>query len=82
MLFRSVRFSPNEIFRRELTIIGSHSLSNNLPDAIAVLDSLGERADRLVSHQLSLDEIAAQLHEPQRGGSLKMQYRAEPGVAS
>lgn len=73
----TARFSPNEIFRRELTIVGSHSLSDNLPDAIAVLHQLGERADRLVSHQLSLDGIAEQLRAPQKSGSLKMQYRAD-----
>ena len=73
-------FSPNEIFRRELMLVGSHSLSGNLPDAIAVLRQLGDRADRLVSHRLPLDGIAAQLRSPQKSGSLKMQYQTEIGA--
>ena len=69
-------FSPYEIFRRELTIVGSHSLSGNLPDALDVLGRLGERADRLVSHRLPLAGIAEQLRAPAKAGTMKLQYRA------
>lgn len=72
-------FSPYEIFRRELTLVGSHSLSNNLPDALDILHRLGERADRLVSHHLSLEQIAEQLHAPAKAGTMKLQYRAGHG---
>lgn len=67
-------FSPHEVFRRELTLVGSHSLSDNLPDALSILDRLDERADRLVSHRLPLDGILDQLRHPTKAGSMKMQY--------
>ncbi len=70
-------FSPHEVFRRELTLVGSHSLSDNLPDALSILDRLGERADRLVSHRLPLDGILEQLRHPAKAGSMKLQFAAE-----
>ncbi len=71
-----VGLSPYEIFRRELTLVGSHSLSGNMPDAIAVLSGLGERATALVSHRLPLEAIAERLRAPVKKGSLKIQFAA------
>ena len=70
-------FSPYEIFRRELTLIGSHAVSFNLPDAIEVLNGLGEKAEALVSHRLTLDGVANQLATPVKTGTMKMQYSAQ-----
>jgi threonine dehydrogenase-like Zn-dependent dehydrogenase len=70
-------FSPHEVFRRELMLVGSHSLSGNLPDALAIIERLGERADRLVSHRLTLDGILDQLRWPTKAGSMKMHYGAD-----
>jgi D-altritol 5-dehydrogenase len=70
------RFSPFEIFRRELTLVGSHSLSFNLPDAIETLIQLGARAEKLVSHRLPLEDIAAQMLSPPKKGTMKIQYDA------
>ena len=69
-------FSPYEIFRRELTLIGSHSLCFNLPDALEVLQGLGSKAEALVSHRLPLAEIARQLAHPLKTGTMKVQYDA------
>jgi threonine dehydrogenase-like Zn-dependent dehydrogenase len=70
-------FSPYEIFRRELILIGSHSLSDNLPDALNVLAKLGARAEALVSHRLPLRAIAEQLRAPVKSQTMKIQYEAE-----
>jgi threonine dehydrogenase-like Zn-dependent dehydrogenase len=69
-------FSPYEIFRRELVLIGSHSLCFNLPDAISVLAGLGRKADALVSHRLPIEAIARQVLEPAKSGTMKIQYQA------
>lgn len=69
-------FSPYEIFRRELTLVGSHSLSFNLPDAIDTLRKLGPRADALVSHRMSLEAMTAHILDPHIGGTMKIQYDA------
>lgn len=69
-------FAPFEIFRRELTLVGSHSLSNNIPDAVAVLKRLGSRAAALVSHRLPLEAVAEQLRSPVKGGTMKVQFEA------
>ena len=62
-------FSPHEVFRRELTMVGSHSLSDNLPNALAIIGQLGARAERLVSHRLPLGGILEQLGRPTKAGS-------------
>ena len=69
-------FSPFEIFRRELTLVGSHSLSNNIPDALSVLAMLGRRAEALVSHRLPLEGIAEHMRAPVKGGTMKIQFAA------
>ena len=70
-------FSPYEIFRRELTLIGSHAVSFNLPDAIEVLQGLGAKAEALVSHRLPLSGIAQQMVAPVKTGTMKIQYSAQ-----
>ncbi|WP_027136222.1 zinc-dependent alcohol dehydrogenase family protein [Geminicoccus roseus] len=67
-------FSPYEIFRRELTLIGSHAVCFNLPDAVEVLKGLGRRAEALVSHRLPLADIAQQMATPLKTGTMKIQY--------
>ncbi len=55
-----VSISPFEIFRRQIKIVGSHSLNRNIPDALAILshDNEGLMA-RLVSHRLPLTEVVS-----------------------
>jgi len=71
-----IEVSPYDIFRRELILIGSHAVSNNLPDAIAVLQGLGGKAEALVSHRLPLEGIAQQMVSPTKRGTMKIQYDA------
>ena len=68
-----IRISPAEIFRRELTIVGSHSLKRNIPDALRVLGLNRAAAQRLVTHRISLDEMATQLTCPQKKSRMKTQ---------
>ena len=70
-------FAPFEIFRRELALVGSHSLSNNIPDALFVLQGLGARAESLVSHRLPLEAIGRHMASPVKEGTMKIQFSAE-----
>ena len=52
-----ISVAPFEIFRRQIRIVGSHSLNRNIPQALEILkQDKGEMA-RLVSHQLPLREM-------------------------
>ncbi len=48
---------PFEVFRRQLTLAGSHSLNHNIPRSLEVIAGLGTNADRVVSHRLPLTEV-------------------------
>ena len=73
---RTVRFSPFEIFRRQIRVAGSHSLNHNVPEALAVLRRSGETMGKLVSHELALADIEPFLNGGGSAGSMKVQYRA------
>ncbi len=68
-----IEISPFEVFRRQLTLAGTHSLNHNVPEAIAALGADAERIGRLVSHRLPLDEVAAIFGGRAPPGSLKVQ---------
>ncbi len=66
--------SPFEVFRRQLTLAGSHSLNHNIPAALGVIAGLGNDIDRAVSHKLPLEEISTILDGTPLAGSLKVQW--------
>lgn len=66
--------SPFEVFRRQLTLAGSHSLNHNIPRSLGIISGLGADIDRAVSHQLPLDEIAKILDTSPPKDSLKVQW--------
>ena len=68
---------PFEIFRRQLTLAGTHSLNHNLPAALDALRAAGPEIGRLVSHRVPLEEIAAILSGGAPKGSLKVQAVSE-----
>lgn len=72
-----IGIAPFEVFRRQLTLAGSHSLNHNIPEALKVIAGLGADADRLVSHKVSLDEISKFLSSKPPQGSLKVQWSAD-----
>ncbi|KIN70535.1 Alcohol dehydrogenase GroES domain protein [Sulfitobacter noctilucae] len=69
--------SPFEVFRRQLTLAGSHSLNHNIPKSLAVIAGLGSDIDRAVSHRLPLNEISKLLETKPPQDSLKVQWMAE-----
>ena len=57
----TVSISPFEIFRRELTILGSFTEVDSFPDALAVFRSGAIRTQGLVTHRFALRDYAAAL---------------------
>ncbi len=72
-----IEISPFEIFRRQLSLVGSHSLNHNIPDALAAIETFGPEIARLVSHQMPLEEVATALAGKRPPGSLKVQARLD-----
>jgi threonine dehydrogenase-like Zn-dependent dehydrogenase len=68
-----IEISPFEVFRRQLTLAGSHSLNHNIPAALNIITSYGKKIEDIVSHKLSLDEVASILSAKPPKGSLKIQ---------
>ncbi|WP_288191839.1 zinc-dependent alcohol dehydrogenase family protein [uncultured Phyllobacterium sp.] len=73
-----IQIAPFEIFRRQISLVGSHSLNRNIPDALAILQRDNGTMARLVSHRLPLDDILPYLAKgaatPQ---TMKVQFSAE-----
>jgi len=72
----TARFSPFDIFRRQIRIAGSHSLNHNIPEALAVLERSGKTMGKLISHELALADIGPFLNGKGSAGSMKVQYKA------
>lgn len=66
--------SPFEVFRRQLTLAGSHSLNHNIPRSLGIIAGLGADIDRAISHQLPMDEISKILSTSPPKDSLKVQW--------
>lgn len=69
--------SPFEVFRRQLTLAGSHSLNHNIPRSLEVISGLGSEVDRAVSHRLSLSEISDILNSKPPKDSLKVHWATD-----
>ena len=68
-----IEIAPFELFRRQITLAGSHSLNHNIPQALSALRAFGDDIGRLVSHRLPLDEVAKVFDGKAPRGSLKIQ---------
>jgi len=68
-----IEISPFDVFRRQLTLVGSHSLNHNIPAALAAIEDFGPDIARLVSHRLPLEDVASALAGTPPAGSLKIQ---------
>lgn len=68
-----IEISPFEVFRRQLSLFGTHSLNHNIPAALDALRAIGPGIDGLVTHRLTPDGVAAIMagHKPE--GSMKVQ---------
>lgn len=71
-----IRLSPFDVFRRQIRIAGAHSLNHNIPQALDVLRRSGDVMRNVISHQVSLPEIAPYLEKAADGNSMKVQYKA------
>ena len=69
--------SPFEVFRRQLTLAGSHSLNHNIPRSLEIIAGLGSDIERAVSHRLPLNEISEVLKSKPPKDSLKVQWLAD-----
>ena len=68
-----IEVSPFEVFRRQITLAGTHSLNHNIPDALRVIADSGADLRRVISHQASLQETSDILASKPPAGSLKVQ---------
>lgn len=57
-----ITISPFEIFRRELTIMGSFTEVTSFPDALAAFRAGAIRTDGLITHRFSVNEYEQALH--------------------
>ncbi len=70
----TIDIAPFDIFRRQLTLAGSHSLNHNIPRALEVIAHLGSGIDPVVSHHMSLEDVSEILRTAPPEGSLKVQW--------
>jgi threonine dehydrogenase-like Zn-dependent dehydrogenase len=68
-----IEIAPFELFRRQITLAGSHSLNHNIPQALDGLQAYGDDIARVISHRMSLDEIAEVFGGKPPKSSLKIQ---------
>ena len=54
-------FRPFQVFRRDLTIVGSHSASHTFLESIALLQNGVVQAEPLISHRLPVERFAEAL---------------------
>ena len=69
-----IEISPFEVFRRQLTLAGSHSLNHNIPRALGIIGGLGSQIDKVVSHRSPLNEVSEFLATKPPSNSLKIQW--------
>ncbi|MFD1796494.1 zinc-dependent alcohol dehydrogenase family protein [Paracoccus aurantiacus] len=68
-----ISISPFELFRRQLRLAGTHSLNRNIPEAISAIRSFGAGIAGVVSHKMTLAEMAEVMASRAPAGSLKIQ---------
>lgn len=69
----AVTFDPNEVYARQLQVLGSFSLNGTLPEAISTLRTTNLPMGDLISHRFSLDEAPEALRLVGTTGTLKIQ---------
>lgn len=72
-----ITVSPHELFRRQITLAGTHSLNHNIPQALAAITAYGRGIANLVSHRVPLADVPAFLTGPVTGPRLKVQAVSE-----
>lgn len=73
-----ISVSPFEIFRRQLKLVGSHSLNRSIPDALDILRKDDGSMAKLVSHRLTLEEMLPFFtKKPTDPATMKVQFAAD-----
>jgi len=70
---KTIQISPHDVFRRQISIVGTHSLNHNIPAALNTIGQIGPDIERLISHRLELDDIKGFLEKSGQANSLKIQ---------
>ena len=69
-----MEIAPFEIFRRQLTIAGSHSLNHhNITEALATIHNCIPELEKIVTHKLNAEDIATYMQKGSPIDSLKIQ---------
>jgi threonine dehydrogenase-like Zn-dependent dehydrogenase len=69
---------PFEFFRRQLKLVGSHSLNRSIPQALEILRRDGETMGRLISHRLAMAEVVPFLTKKSKdAATMKIQFVSE-----
>ena len=68
-----IAISPFEIFRRQLSIFGTHSLNHNIPEALQTLRAIGRQCENVISHKLPIEAIAEVMSGKELPDSMKVQ---------
>ena len=71
-----IAISPFELFRRQLSIFGTHSLNHNIPEALQTLRAVGEKVQEVISHKLPIDAIPDVMAGRELPDSMKVQMAA------
>lgn len=71
-----VTISPFEVFRRQLSVFGTHSLNHNIPEALDALKGIGAGVKTVISHELPMEDIPAVMAGRHLSGSMKVQMTA------
>ena len=75
---KRISIAPFEIFRRQLKLVGSHSLNKTIPDALEILKRSGDTMGRLVSHRLPLADVLPFLTSKSKdSATMKIQFVAD-----
>jgi len=75
----TVSFSPFTVYRKEITIVGSFSLSKEMPQALNLLVSGRVKVDVLTTHQLGLEGFGEAVKLMREAKSLKVQLLPHSG---
>lgn len=68
-----IQISPFEVFRRQLSLFGTHSLNHNIHAALPLLQDHASEASKIVSHRLSTNAVAEIFRNGAPTGALKAQ---------
>lgn len=68
----TIAVSPHDVFRRQIRMVGTHSLNHNIPQALEAIKKIGPDINRLISHNVELNEIKGFLEKSGQSNSLKI----------